>query len=172
MQTVAVTDQVHQRNQTIEDEIRHAARYTGTGVLITADSVATVKHLARRIHTASGHTTSPFVQAAAADLPNDKTVINKAWTDLFEAARGGTLLVTTIEHMPLVVQEHLIEKSLNARVSLERAQRVRLIAGTTTNLYERVIQGAFSERLFYQLNTIHVVARHATAAGDRWSENS
>ena len=165
MQTVAVADPV-QRNQTIEDEVRGAARYTETGVLITADTTAAVEDLARRIHAASARAASPFVQAAAADLPIDKAVIHNAWTDLFEAARGGTLLVTTIEHLPLVLQEHLIEKSLNARASTDRARPARLIAGTTTNLYERVIEGAFSERLFYQLNIIHVIACHGTAASD------
>jgi Sigma-54 interaction domain len=33
---------------------------------------------------------------------------------------------------------------------------VRLMAGTTVSLRERIADGAFSERLFYRLNIIHV----------------
>jgi transcriptional regulator of aromatic amino acid metabolism len=46
--------------------------------------------------------------------------------------------------------------------ALESARRpsaaVRLISGTTVSLLERVAAGTFSERLFYRLNILHLVA--------------
>jgi DNA-binding NtrC family response regulator len=34
---------------------------------------------------------------------------------------------------------------------------VRLMSGTTVSLLDRVASGTFSDRLFYRLNTIHLV---------------
>jgi transcriptional regulator of aromatic amino acid metabolism len=34
---------------------------------------------------------------------------------------------------------------------------VRLMAGTTVSIRDRIADGAFSERLFYRLNIIHVL---------------
>jgi transcriptional regulator of acetoin/glycerol metabolism len=45
-----------------------------------------------------------------------------------------------------------------ARIRARAIRRVRLISGTTTSLLDRVAAGTFSERLFYRLNIIHLLA--------------
>lgn len=75
-----------------------------------------------------------------------------------DAAAGGSVLVSAVEEMPSAVQDALID----LLAALESARRpsaaVRLISGTTVSLFDRVAAGTFSERLFYRLNIIHLVA--------------
>jgi DNA-binding NtrC family response regulator len=162
METVAVTDMVSERNHAIEDETL-AARCAATTVLITADSSAAVERLARRIHKASVRGASPFVLVEAATLPVDAAVLTGTCADLLDTVRGGSLLITDVEHMPRIVQERLLDTLGRLQASSEPTCRGRLIAGTSAVLLERIAQDTFSERLFYRLNIIHVVAK--TAAG-------
>ena len=61
-------------------------------------------------------------------------------------------------------RRRLIETFACLQAARAPACRVRLIAGTTAILHERVAGGTFSERLFYQLNIIHVVANGEVTA--------
>ena len=47
---------------------------------------------------------------------------------------------------------HLLVEQENAR------GQVRVMTGTTASLWNGVAAGTFSERLFYQLNVLHLVA--------------
>jgi DNA-binding NtrC family response regulator len=156
MEAIAATDVVAQRNRARE-EIALAAKCAAMTVLITAECAAAVEDLARRIHAASARAASPFVLVAAATLPSDTAVLTERCADLLDTVRGGSLLLTDIEQMPAIVQNRLLETLVGLRA--EAAGQVRLIAGTTTILSERISEGAFSERLFYRLNTIHVIAK-------------
>ena len=80
---------------------------------------------------------------------------------LVDIVGGGSLLITDVEHMPAFVQDCLIETFAGLQSAREPACRMCLIAGTTTILHDRIADGRFSERLFYQLNTIHVVVKDA-----------
>jgi DNA-binding NtrC family response regulator len=158
MQAISGADVVRERNQVIEGEAL-AARCTATTILITAECAAGVEHLARRIHAASVHATSPFEHVAAATLPIDAAALTETCATLLDTARGGSLLLTDVEQMPGMVQNQLLETFACLQAARAPKLRVRLIAGTTSVLHERVSDGTFSERLFYRLNTIHVVAR-------------
>jgi DNA-binding NtrC family response regulator len=127
-------------------------------MLITADSGAVVERIARRIHAASDRAALPFVQIAAAALPLDPAALTERCASLLDAACGGTALLTDVEQTPAIVQDTLIDTLTRLQAARERRCGVRLIAGTTTALYERVAAGTFSERLFYRLNSIHVRA--------------
>jgi DNA-binding NtrC family response regulator len=68
-----------------------------------------------------------------------------------------------VEEVPSAAQDALID----LLAALESARRpsaaVRLISGTTVSLLDRVAAGTFSERLFYRLNIIHLMAGAAPA---------
>ena len=59
--------------------------------------------------------------------------------------------------MPQVVQESVIDTLDALQAARGPLARVRLIAGTTAILPDCIAHGTFSERLFYQLNIIHLV---------------
>jgi DNA-binding NtrC family response regulator len=158
MEAFAVVDVTPERDHA-SDDVALAARSAMATVLITADGAAAVERVARRIHAASGRGSFPFVLAAAATLPIDATVLVETCAGLLDTARGGSLLLTDVEQMLPSVQDGFMD--MLARV---RTGRVRLMAGTTTSLYERIAGGTFSERLFYQLNIVHVVGYRSRAA--------
>jgi len=168
MEAVATAEVVHERTHAMED-VALAAQCAETTILITAGHAAAVEHLARRIHAASDRAAFPLLLAAAATLPIDTGVLTETCAGLLDTARGGSLLLTDVERLPAKVQGRLIDTFASLQAAREPTGRVRLMAGTTTSLYERICDGSFCERLFYQLNIIHVVfandAARASAGG-------
>ena len=77
-------------------------------------------------------------------------------TATFDAGAGGSVLVSALEKMPAAVQEAFIDLLAGLESARGPSNAVRLIAGTTVSLLDRVAAGTFSERLFYRLNIIHV----------------
>jgi Sigma-54 interaction domain len=131
---------------------RFAAR-----LLITAGTGLAVESIARRIHAAGTRATLPFVKARASDLPIEPGKLKAAWCGLLAGARGGSLLLSDVEMMPPIVQDQLLEL-LDELECGYPPSAVRLVSGTTVWLLDRVASGRFSERLFYRLNILHVVA--------------
>ena len=113
------------------------------------------------IHEVSAGAASPFVRVSAAALPITAAMLTKTCASLLEAATGGTLLLTDVEDMPANRPCRLIDTLVELQGGREPSAAVRLIAGTTTSLCQRVADGTFSERLFYRLNLIHIVAENA-----------
>ena len=133
-----------------------AARYTSTTVLITAFSCAQVEKLARSIHAASALAPYTLVRVSACGLPRDHAMLKETCANVFAAAAGGTLLLESVEEMPASAQEYLVAH-LEGLQQRGTASAVRVIAGTTVSMIDRIGSGAFSEELFYRLNTIHLV---------------
>ena len=106
----------------------------------------------------------PFVLVAAARLPIDAAVLVETCAGLLDTAQGGSLLLTDVEQMPPMVQDRFMDTLARLQAVLDRTGRVRLMAGTTTSLYERIAGGTFSERLFYRLNIVHVIGHGSRAA--------
>lgn len=146
----------------IEDE--GVAAQSNAMLLITAPAPLLVEALARRVHAAGVRAALPFVQTSACDLPIDRRILRAICSGLLESAAGGTLLIHDVEEMPTIVQDMLIE--LLADLEAARAPRplVRVISGTTVSLLDRIASGTFSNRLFYRLNTIHLLAADANRA--------
>jgi DNA-binding NtrC family response regulator len=157
MKTAISADVAYQPNDSVGD-VTLAARCAADTMLITARCVADVEHLARRIHAASDRAACPFVQVMAATLPVDAAALTETCTSLLDAAPGGSILLADVEQTPPIVQERLIDTLTSLKATRDRSCGVRLIAGTTTLLWERVADGTFSARLFYRLNIFHVVA--------------
>jgi DNA-binding NtrC family response regulator len=164
MTSAAVAEPFQSTNQVVEHEYV-AARCAAT-TLITASTATDVERLARRIHAASPRSALSFVQASAAALPVEPRAFLETCAALIDAAAGGTLLLTGVEEMPAFAQDRFIETLAQLRDARNPSVAVRLIAGTTVSLRERVADGAFSERLFYRLNVIHVSVKNARAGGN------
>ena len=138
----------------VEDE-ELAGRCTAT-LLITATTPDEVESLARRIHFASARAAAPFVVLQLDALPSGPSPVRAQCSSLFEAATGGSLLVNAVDELPVPVQEILFELLPKTHSGPAHSAAIRLIAGTTVSLFDRVSIGAFSERLFYRLNVIHL----------------
>jgi len=66
--------------------------------------------------------------------------------------------MTAIEETSPVVQRVLVELIDGLQRASGSRPSVRLFSGTTVSLIDRVAAGTFSERLFYRLNSLHLVA--------------
>jgi DNA-binding NtrC family response regulator len=127
-------------------------------LLITASTQQRVETLARRIHSAGPRAQFPFVHTWAGDLPVEPEALKEQWSGFLDAAAGGSILISAVEELPLVVQDALIEVLAGREFARNRSDAMRLISGTTVSLLDRVVAGTFSDRLFYRLNIIHLIA--------------
>lgn len=138
----------------VEDE--EVASRSLARLLITASTQQGVETLARRIHGAGPRAQFPFVHVRGGDLSVERDVLKEYCTNVLAAATGGSVLISAVEEMPLAVQDALIELLAELEFARRPTAEVRLISGTTVSLLDRVAAGAFSDRLFYRLNIIHV----------------
>jgi len=127
-------------------------------LLITARTQQGVEILAHRVHEAGPRAQFPFLQTWAGDLPVEPQVLKKYCTSVLAAAAGGSVLICAVEEMPPAVQDALSELLAGLEFARSPSAEVRLISGTTVPLLDRVAAGTFSERLFYRLNIIHLMA--------------
>ena len=140
----------------IEDE--DVAIRSPASLLITAPTQQAVEILARRVHETGPRAQFPFVHRWAGDLSGEPEVLKEYCTHVLAAAAGGSLLISAVEEMPPAVQDTLSELLAELAFARRPSAEVRLIAGTTVSLRDRVAAGRFSERLFYRLNIIHLMA--------------
>lgn len=125
-------------------------------LLISAATQQEVEILARLIHGAGPRAQFPFVHVCGGELPVERDVLKEYCANVLAAATGGSVFVSAVEEMPLAVQNALIELLAELEFARSPSVEVRLISGTTVSLLDRVTAGAFSDRLFYRLNIIHV----------------
>lgn len=165
---LAIAESVHEQGHAPEDE-EIAARCAAT-LLITATSEGEVETLARRIHAASCCAASPFVRAWAGGLPIEAGMLRDTCAGLLDAAVSGSLLLTNVEDLPAIVQDGLVEMLAELQRARAPSAPVRLIAGTSVALCDRIAAGTFSERLFYRLNIIHLVVKNGAIVPKRLRE--
>jgi len=140
----------------VEDE--DVASRSPARLLITAATQHGVETLARRVHATGPRAQFPFVQMWAGDLPVEPELLKEYCTSVHAAAAGGSVLFSAVEAMPPAVQDALDALLDGIDFAHGPSAEVRLISGTTTSLLKRVAEGTFSERLFYRLNIIHLMA--------------
>jgi DNA-binding NtrC family response regulator len=131
---------------------------------------------ARRLHEASPRREGPFVTIACAALNpalveselfgherGSFTGAEAAKVGLFEAARGGTVLLDEVAELPLAVQAKLLRVLEERRIQRLGASEthsldVRFVATAHPDLEGDVERGTFRRDLLFRLNgvTIHV----------------
>jgi DNA-binding NtrC family response regulator len=159
--------------KTLLEQARRVAT-VDTSLLLQGESGAGKERIARFIHDASGRQAGPFVAINCAAVPESlieselfghmRGSFTGATSDragLFEAAKGGTLLLDEVAELPLPMQSKLL------RVLQEREVRrvgenktrpidVRVIAATHRDLAAEVKAGRFREDLFFRLRVIEL----------------
>jgi DNA-binding NtrC family response regulator len=138
-------------------------------VLIRGESGTGKEVVARALHAASGRAAGPFIAVNCAAIAETLleselfgyrqgafTGADRDREGLFEAARGGTLLLDEIGEAGAAVQAKLLrvleERKIN-RVGdpIERQVDVRVVAATNRPLEALISAGTFREDLYYRL---------------------
>jgi DNA-binding NtrC family response regulator len=147
---------------------------TDANVLVTGESGAGKDALAGFIHSRSPRASLALVKIDCATLPADLieaelfgyergafTGATEAKPGRLEAARGSTLVLDEIAHLPLDAQakllrviEHRQFERLGGRQTIE--VDARLVALTNTDLKDAVERRAFRDDLFYRLNVVQI----------------
>lgn len=142
---------------------------TDTTVLIQGESGTGKELIARALHFYSARKDKSFVAINCSAIPEGMleselfghargafTGAVKTHIGKFELANGGTLFLDEIAEISPSVQVKLLRvleerefQRLGDNTSIQ--VDVRVIAATNTNLYERVVEGAFREDLYYRL---------------------
>jgi DNA-binding NtrC family response regulator len=73
-----------------------------------------------------------------------------------QGRRAAILLLQEVNALSLPEQAEVDSQLAELRTS-RRGEHVRIMASSSTPLFDRVLEGSFDERLYYRLNVIHMV---------------
>ncbi|HEU5360446.1 MAG TPA: sigma-54 dependent transcriptional regulator [Candidatus Deferrimicrobiaceae bacterium] len=141
-------------------------------VLLTGESGTGKEVVARNIHAMSGRSGAPFLAVNCASLPDSLfeselfghergafTGAMRREIGLFEAAKGGTLLLDEIAEVRPETQAKLLRALQDGEIRRVGGKAnitvdVRIVAATNRDLEEAVKAGRFRPDLFYRLNIL------------------
>ncbi|UWQ27342.1 sigma-54 dependent transcriptional regulator [Leisingera sp. M523] len=116
---------------------------TGAEVLVTGAPGSGISKVAEVIHLMSPAGQGPFVKRPAAGLAAETVA------ELCQEAAGGSLFLDELQALPEAAQFALLAQ-------LEQGSGVRIIAGSSAGLADKVQAGGFSPDLFYRLDVMRV----------------
>jgi DNA-binding NtrC family response regulator len=124
------------------------AAVTTVPVLIVASDEPRRQAIAREIHDKGGQCAGAWVpMSGRGSTPTDLAAA-------FGRARGGTVFVDHLEELSESTQHELADLLNASARSGGAASLPRVIAGAAPGLWDAVVDGRFSEPLFYRINTI------------------
>ena len=126
-------------------------------LVITAPSPGDALRIATTVHRRSRRSRQPLVT-----LRFGATTRQAGWDLAWAAACAGTLLLVDTERASLCAQEWLSAR-LGAECTRD-ARTVRVFAASESALHGYVQRGEFLERVYYQLNVIHLRTASRSAA--------
>ncbi|MFL1404826.1 sigma-54 interaction domain-containing protein [Marinobacter sp. M1N3S26] len=143
-------------------------------VLLQGETGTGKEVLAQAIHAASGRAERPFVAVNVAAIPENLLeaeffgVAPGAYTGAakyrdgrFQLANGGTLFLDEVGDMPLPLQAKLLRALQEGEVeplgsNQVQAVDVRVIAATSRDLRQMMVEGSFRSDLYYRLNVMDI----------------
>ncbi|MDQ3087427.1 MAG: sigma 54-interacting transcriptional regulator [Acidobacteriota bacterium] len=143
-------------------------------VLITGMRGTGKTTIARRLHEKGARAKKEFINLNCASLTAELleselfgyekgafTGANAPKMGLFETANGGTLFLDEIGEIPLALQAKLLKAVEEKRIrrvgsNVERIVDTRIIAATSQNLEQMVLDGRFRADLFDRLNILRL----------------
>jgi hypothetical protein len=138
------------------DDLTLAAE-NDVNLVITAASPGDALRIAAAVHRRSRRSHQPLVT-----LRFEATTRQAGWDLAWGAAWAGTLLIVDTERASPCAQEWLSAR-LGAAATCD-ARTVRVFAAAESPLHAYVRRGEFLERVYYQLNVIHLRATSRPAA--------
>jgi Nif-specific regulatory protein len=155
-------------------EVIHRVAPSKANVMLRGESGTGKELVAKAIHYMSPAAKGPFIKFNCASIPeglmeselfgHEKGAFTGAVAlrkGRFELADGGTIFLDEIGDLPLTLQPKILrvlqEKEFE-RVGGDRTIKVnvRLIAATSRNLEDYLLEGRFREDLYYRLNVVPV----------------
>ncbi len=146
--------------RTLEHDMACAIQ-SDASIMISGESGAGKKFVARLIHQRSARGQAPFIIANCQDImesvPHDS--LGSGLADpfkhgLLKTADNGTLLIEEVDKIPVPMQPYLL-RFLESE--MKNSSDLRLVTATRTDLFARVRSNQFNNALFYRLNCIHLV---------------
>lgn len=128
---------------------------TDRPVLLEGEPGTGKELLAEEIHRASPRAAGPFLTLSASQLPTseiEETLLGES--GLLAQAKGGTLFVDEVGHLPLEVQKKLHKSVVGSKSELDpaaRATTVRLVCATHSILDSEAFQESFDQTFFFEL---------------------
>jgi transcriptional activator for dhaKLM operon len=140
-------------------------------VLVRGEGGSGKNHLARAIHNDSRRAGGPFLAIDCRAIPHElmaseflgyeESASGEGRPSKFELASGGTLLLDQIESLSLELQTTLLRvletghvMRLNGTAPI--AMDTRIMAATTANLEQRVVEGSFISHLYYRFGVFSI----------------
>ncbi len=151
-----------------------AVAVTDAAVLIEGESGVGKELIARHIHALSRRQNGPFIKFDCATVPPELFEIeffgqsagelsgaNRDMIGCLEAANRGTLLLDNVDDIPPTVQAKLLQPLQDGTFerlgdAQKRQADVRFIATTTSDLTDRVADGAFRRDLYFRLSVFPI----------------
>lgn len=148
---------------------------SNANVLLRGESGTGKELIAKAIHYMSRRSNEPFIKFNCASIPeglleselfgHEKGAFTGALSmrkGKFELAHKGTIFLDEIGDLPLTLQPKIlrvIQEREFERVGGEKTIRVdiRLVAATSRNLEELLLDGKFREDLYYRLNVVPIL---------------